>query len=606
MKHFFLLLSFLFCAQIAISQKVTRKEIDSLNALASEVMSNNDHDRISKLLSSSILKSEEVNYQYGQARSLALSGIHLLNQSNLDSAEALLKQADLIYQKNKVFGDSLESKYGTVLFGLGRFYVGKRAYAMGEEYLRQTLPLFKREPSNENYLSALNALGRSKGRQTDYATALSYFLQVLDQNPDPRTRSIAMGNISICYRRTGQIEKSIDYLKEGLALDVENEDEIPQINKYNTLGTIYSDLDKMDSSIYFTNKAYELGKKWNRLNSVVIAVSNLAQRYVIQEQFNLAIKLMEEALELADSVGIPGMEEKFDMVKAGIAFSKERDYNQSIFYAKRALISTEKFSNKRFSSHLARLISESYEKKSRPDSALHYLKTHYEIEKEIFNKGNQAEFTKLYAKLDNIEKQKEIELLEKQRAVDEAKKDSLTILIISILALSAAVVLILLLRQRNNQKKQQIKELELENQIEKRELQMQQQTLHMINLNNNIVDVEENLKKIKKQDSVSGKDVQKVLSNIMVNKTMDKEWQQFESYFTKIHPTFSQDMARQHEKLTQQERRLAALIKMDLSNREIASLLNIEQRSVIMNRYRLKRKLGLEESDDLGAYIHSF
>jgi DNA-binding NarL/FixJ family response regulator len=48
---------------------------------------------------------------------------------------------------------------------------------------------------------------------------------------------------------------------------------------------------------------------------------------------------------------------------------------------------------------------------------------------------------------------------------------------------------------------------------------------------------------------------------------------------------------------------MCALIKMGHENREIATLLNIEVASVKMAKYRLKKKLMVDESDDLTTYF---
>lgn len=150
---------------------------------------------------------------------------------------------------------------------------------------------------------------------------------------------------------------------------------------------------------------------------------------------------------------------------------------------------------------------------------------------------------------------------------------------------------------------QKIHQMKLQNSIEKSELEIQQQTLHMINVGNRISEIEEGLKDLKRKDSLVPGDIQKLISKIMVNRSMEKEWETLEHYFSKNHGDFKEMLYAKHDNLTIQERRLSILIRMDLTNREMASILNIEQRSVVMNRYRLKKKLGLAEKDSLEQYM---
>jgi DNA-binding CsgD family transcriptional regulator len=49
--------------------------------------------------------------------------------------------------------------------------------------------------------------------------------------------------------------------------------------------------------------------------------------------------------------------------------------------------------------------------------------------------------------------------------------------------------------------------------------------------------------------------------------------------------------------------RLAAYLRMNMTSKEIASLMNITPRAVENNRYKLRKKLGLEQGDNLVDYI---
>lgn len=61
-----------------------------------------------------------------------------------------------------------------------------------------------------------------------------------------------------------------------------------------------------------------------------------------------------------------------------------------------------------------------------------------------------------------------------------------------------------------------------------------------------------------------------------------------------------------YPQLTSSDIRLCCYIKMGLSSKEIAPLINISFKSVEMARYRLRKKLGLETSTSLSDYLSSF
>ncbi|MBB6463576.1 helix-turn-helix and ligand-binding sensor domain-containing protein [Flammeovirga kamogawensis] len=80
----------------------------------------------------------------------------------------------------------------------------------------------------------------------------------------------------------------------------------------------------------------------------------------------------------------------------------------------------------------------------------------------------------------------------------------------------------------------------------------------------------------------------------------------FHELFKDLHKDFISKMEAKHPTLTQNDIRLISLIKFNLGNHEIANLMNITQKSVIVNRYRLKKKLELSNDMDLDHYIKEF
>lgn len=81
-----------------------------------------------------------------------------------------------------------------------------------------------------------------------------------------------------------------------------------------------------------------------------------------------------------------------------------------------------------------------------------------------------------------------------------------------------------------------------------------------------------------------------------INKVLeDKDhWALFEKNFNQVHEEFFDTLNRLHPKLTAKDLKLCAYIKMNLSNKEIAPLMNITVRGVETHRFRLNKKLELD------------
>ena len=86
----------------------------------------------------------------------------------------------------------------------------------------------------------------------------------------------------------------------------------------------------------------------------------------------------------------------------------------------------------------------------------------------------------------------------------------------------------------------------------------------------------------------------------------DQNWKVFNKYFDDVHQDFMNKLKEKHPDLTPKDLRLCGYLRMNISTKEIAPLLNISVRGVEISRYRLRRKLSLERDDNLIEYLMKF
>jgi ligand-binding sensor domain-containing protein/DNA-binding CsgD family transcriptional regulator len=98
----------------------------------------------------------------------------------------------------------------------------------------------------------------------------------------------------------------------------------------------------------------------------------------------------------------------------------------------------------------------------------------------------------------------------------------------------------------------------------------------------------------------------KVIRHIDQHLEGDHDWELFEASFNQVHNDFFKRLLQQCPDLTPGDLRLAAYLKMNLSSKEIAPLFNIGVRGVENKRYRLRKKLGLAEEENLVEYLIGF
>lgn len=83
----------------------------------------------------------------------------------------------------------------------------------------------------------------------------------------------------------------------------------------------------------------------------------------------------------------------------------------------------------------------------------------------------------------------------------------------------------------------------------------------------------------------------------------DDEWQRFKLHFDNVHPNFFVKLKEQNNKLTENELRLCAYISIGMRAKQIAEMLSVSPESINTNRYRLRKKLGLQRGDSLDEYL---
>ena len=98
----------------------------------------------------------------------------------------------------------------------------------------------------------------------------------------------------------------------------------------------------------------------------------------------------------------------------------------------------------------------------------------------------------------------------------------------------------------------------------------------------------------------------RLLGQIETNIEHDDDLQAFQSTFDSVHHDFFRKLEEAYPELNNKDKLLCAYIKMNLLSKEIAPLLNISLRGVEISRYRLRKKLGLEEGENLAEFLQRF
>lgn len=109
------------------------------------------------------------------------------------------------------------------------------------------------------------------------------------------------------------------------------------------------------------------------------------------------------------------------------------------------------------------------------------------------------------------------------------------------------------------------------------------------------------------ENALDQKNPNKKLHNIikMIDKALsdNDSWDKFEYHFDQVHGNYLKKLSDNDIKLSPREIKLAAFLRMNMSSKEIAAMLNITTRGVELARYRLRKKLKLERDQNLVEYL---
>ncbi|MFB9053211.1 LuxR C-terminal-related transcriptional regulator [Formosa undariae] len=162
-----------------------------------------------------------------------------------------------------------------------------------------------------------------------------------------------------------------------------------------------------------------------------------------------------------------------------------------------------------------------------------------------------------------------------------------------------------LLREKTLENEKQIVELKnesLQREIKLKSKQLANNAMALVKKNETLQEIKKDLMVNKEgfSNTYSFKKVLKKLDNSIVLKD---EWEVFENNFSQVHDEFFQTLKAKHSKLTPKDLKICAYIKMNLSSKEIAPLMNISARGVETHRYRLKKKLDLDNDISVTDYL---
>ena len=163
-------------------------------------------------------------------------------------------------------------------------------------------------------------------------------------------------------------------------------------------------------------------------------------------------------------------------------------------------------------------------------------------------------------------------------------------------------------RQAEEQKIQQMKSEMLEAELQNKNNELSLQTSALVKRNQAIQALLDELERQK--ETLADRYPNKLymrMKNLMEESLNDQaDWLLFESHFNSAHQNFIERLRQQYSDITTGDLRICCLLRMNLSTKEIASLLNVSVRAIELRRYRLRKRLSLDGDTNLIDFLMNY
>ncbi|MCF8367784.1 MAG: tetratricopeptide repeat protein [Bacteroidales bacterium] len=438
------------------------------------------------------------------------------------------------------------------------------------------------------------------------------------------------------YKRKFEFDKALNLLFNASNVFLKQEKEAELSNSYNQIGGIFFDQDNIDKAFEYFQKALALYFKTGDNRGIGAAYNNIGEIYRTKHKFPEALDHYRKALAIVDE---PGGEEfysvvynnigsiflsleRFDSALHYISLSKNLslalknpiriasanislgnyylltgDTTKSVEYFKSGYALSKQNSILKKIQEAALGLSKVFETTKNYEQAYHY---HFEYKKasdSIVNINNY----------ENITQMEMNRLYESEKKLNEIKrqKTNMNYFTLAILLIFIFVLLILLYgRQKIKIKhsKTEAENLQLENERLKDELEFKNRELttkvmYMLRKNELINFIIEKLLNAKSLFSIeNSKEVQNII--ISLQKNVDQNiWEVFEKRFQDVHNNFYSKLIKAYPGLTKNDKKLCALIRLNLSTKEISALTHQNLNSIEVARTRLRKKLNISNRE---------
>ncbi len=510
--------------------------------------------------------SEQIDYTIGIAEnSAALGDLYIINNQLKEAKEKYYIASENFRKSNEVFD------HAQILMLLGNIHLAQELFIDALTIYHESLNI-----SLENDFTTLishlyNNIGEIFLKIQNYKDASPYFTKAyilfLEQD-DYYSAAFCLGNIAAIKRSQGNYDEAIkDYL-DNVRFYLEKENWEDMAITYNSI-----------SDIYWTIEEYKKAKDY-----ISMALST--------------IENYRSDMEGPSSIYITDI-----YTMASKIYFYEKEYELAMHYAKNSLSISYPNSFKKNAFSNAKIISQIFDEYHQTDSALYYYKIFIKYYEEYQDEYNVRQLIQLKMQNEFEATLQKNKLEETKRAAAHERKE---LIYIGILIISILLILILISRYINQKAKKENLELEktkLNQDLSFKNKELATNMMYLLEKNEFITTISKKLIDLK---STSNQNNQNIIQQLIIElrkNASNKVWDEFELRFKNVHSEFYDALNSEFPDLTPNEKKICAFLRLNMSTKEISAITHQSIKSINMARFRLRKKLNIEQDENLISYL---
>ena len=544
----------------------------------------------------------------------ALSG-----QINTDSLELILKLADNSQERTEVLlklSDELKNNDPDKAL----------------DYAQQAYVLAIETNSEEDRMQAMLHLAEIYCSLSDFIAAMDYAQKaeiLAHETGHKKEQAEALQLKGLVYSDLGDYEKSSEFYYQSLKISEQNGDKEGTGKALRRIASVYFDQQNYDKALEYYFRALNIAKEINDREAIASGLNDIAAVYGNKEQYDEVVRYLEEAVAININLGnmrAAGV----NYTNLGIINQRMQNYDEALNYFQKALDIFKELNHSLLIANCQIILSAFYLETGQPDLSIEYARQAYNtgmkhgLKKVIYDAAgmlsnaflqkedslnankylirqyqmkDSLEIEKSATQLSKLEIRYAFEKEKQAQIIEQQRKDFILIIIIITLVLGLGIIILFLARQKIKAKNAELEKLNLENELEFKNKELALKVMSLLKKNEMLSEISRKLLSVKNEAvKEETKDAITRIHKDLQKSTDDEIWEEFELRFRQVHSEFYNKLMERFPDLTPSEQRLCAFLRLNMSTKEISELTGQSLNALETARYRLRKKLGISNS----------